>query len=59
MSLMIFFIKVSTIVTHYKRSLALSAPRNIINALVKYLILPGTFTYLLESKRYGNLMANL
>jgi hypothetical protein len=56
---MIFFIKVSTIVTHYKRSLALSAPRNIINALVKYLILPGTFTYLLESKRYGNLMANL
>ena len=56
---MILFIKVSTIVTHYKRSLALSAPRNIINALVKYLILPGTVTYLLERKRYGNLMGNL
>jgi hypothetical protein len=56
---MIFFIKVSTIVTHYKRSLALSAPKNIINALVKYLILPSTVTYLLERKRYANLMANL
>lgn len=39
-------IKVGTIITHYKRSLALSAPKNVMTATIKYIALPGAITYM-------------
>lgn len=55
----ILIIKVSTIITHYKRSLALSAPRNFVTGMVKYIFVPGIVTFMLERNRYHNMMSDV
>ena len=57
--MMMLAIKFSTIVAHTRRSLALSAPRNIWTAMVKYIGVPGLFAWSLEYSRYQQLMSNL
>lgn len=52
MTMTVLIIKVSTIITHYRRSLALSAPRNLTTGLIKYLLIPGVVTFMLEKNRY-------
>lgn len=56
MTFLMIMVKVSTIIAHYKRSLALSNPKNIPNAILKYLLFPGLITYYLEKDRYREVM---
>lgn len=56
---MMIMIKVGTKIAHYKRSLALSGPRNVPNAIFKYFVVPGLITYYLENDRYRGVMASM
>ena len=55
---MVMGIKVGSIVCHWKRSLALSAPRNISNWVVKYLAIPIGYGEWQDRKKWEDLMNN-
>lgn len=57
MTIMIVMIKIITNLTHYSRSLALSAPKNLGSAFIKYLLIPGLGNYYLERDRYTQMMS--
>ncbi len=52
MSLLVFLIRGCTMLAHYRRSLALSSPRNWLTFSLKYVVIPGAITYWLERGRY-------
>ena len=56
---MMLLIKFGTTAMHLRRSLALSAPMNKLTGLVKYGAVPGGTAWLLERKRYGQMMEDL
>lgn len=58
MSLLVFVIRGGTMLAHYRRSLALSSPRNGFTFSMKYLVVPGSITYWLERGRYEAMMAD-
>lgn len=59
MTIMIVMIKIVTNLTHYSRSLALSAPKNLGSAFIKYLLIPGLGNYYLERDRYAYVMSHI
>jgi hypothetical protein len=59
MGTMWIIIKISTIMAHHQRTLALTAPKNMVSAVLKYVVVPGFVTFLLERDRYKVMMSDV
>jgi membrane protein YqaA with SNARE-associated domain len=58
MTTLMIFIKLCTVAAHFRLSLALSVPRNFITRTIKYMVVPGIVTYLLNRKNYNMAIEN-